>query len=58
MQLHENETKDRGNAVQNENKRPTIGRIDTVYFFDASLVSNQTSWKKMIEVWDLTKIGY
>ena len=30
MQLHENETKDRGNAVQNENKRPTIGRIDTV----------------------------
>ena len=50
MQLHENETKDRGNAVQNENKRPTIGRIDTVYFFDACLVSNHTSWKKMIEV--------
>ena len=43
MRLHENETKDRGNSIQSENKRPTRGRIDTVYFFNASFVSNQTS---------------
>ena len=43
MRVHENETKDRGNSVQSENKRPTKGRIDTVYLFDACFASNQTS---------------
>ena len=43
MRVHENETKDRGNSVQSENKIPAKERNDTVYFFDACFVSNQTS---------------